>query len=145
MFTVFDDIMTKHKCERIKTIGDAYLAVSGMPLKNKDHAENMIKAASEIKNYLEDRNKTTEVKWRIRIGIHSGKVVGGIVGVRKYIYDVFGDTINTASRMESNSEPMRINVSEATYSILKDKFNFIERNTIEVKGKGSMKMYFLRA
>jgi len=143
MFTVFDDIMTKHQCERIKTIGDAYLAVSGMPLKNKNHAENMIKAASEIKDYLEERNKKTEVKWRIRIGIHSGKVVGGIVGVRKYIYDVFGDTINTASRMESNSEPMRINVSEATYTILKDKFKFIERDTIEVKGKGSMKMYFL--
>ena len=145
MFTVFDDIMTKYSCERIKTIGDAYLAVSGMPLKNEDHAENMIRAAEEIKNYLEERNKTTEVKWRIRIGIHSGKVVGGIVGVRKYIYDVFGDTINTASRMESNSEAMRINVSEATYTILKDKFKFIERDAIEVKGKGSMKMYFLRA
>jgi len=143
MFTVFDDIMTKYSCERIKTIGDAYLAVSGMPLKNKNHAENMIKAASEIKDYLEERNKTTEVKWRIRIGIHTGKVVGGIVGVRKYIYDVFGDTINTASRMESNSEPMRINVSETTYTILKKKFKFIERDTIEVKGKGSMKMFFL--
>ena len=69
--------------------------------------------------------------------------MGGIVGVRKYIYDVFGDTINTASRMESNSEAMRINVSEATYSILKEKFKFIERDTIEVKGKGSMKMFFL--
>ncbi len=145
MFTVFDDIMTKYSCERIKTIGDAYLAVSGMPLKNDKHAENMMNAALEIKNYLEERNKTTEVKWRIRIGIHSGKVVGGIVGVRKYIYDVFGDTINTASRMESNSEAMRINVSEATYTILKDKFKFIEREAIEVKGKGSMKMYFLRA
>jgi class 3 adenylate cyclase len=143
MFTIFDDIMTKYSCERIKTIGDAYLAVSGMPLKNENHAENMMNAAMEIKQYLNERNKTTEVKWRIRIGIHSGKVVGGIVGVRKYIYDVFGDTINTASRMESNSEPMLINVSEATYSILKEKFEFIERETIEVKGKGCMKMYFL--
>jgi len=143
MFTVFDDIMAKHQCERIKTIGDAYLAVSGMPLKNENHAENMIKAAAKIKEYMEERNKTTKVKWKIRIGIHSGKVVGGIVGVRKYIYDVFGDTINTASRMESNSEPMRINVSEATYSILKDQFQFVERDAIEVKGKGIMKMYFL--
>ena len=143
MFTVFDDIMEKHQCERIKTIGDAYLAVSGMPLKNIDHAENMVNASIEIKNYLEDRNNSSEVKWRIRIGIHTGKVVGGIVGVRKYIYDVFGDTINTASRMESNSEPMRINVSETTYKILKGKYDFIERETINVKGKGSMKMFFL--
>ena len=143
MFTVFDDIMEKHNCERIKTIGDAYLAVSGMPLKNKDHAENMVNASIEIKNYLETRNSSSEVKWRIRIGIHTGKVVGGIVGVRKYIYDVFGDTINTASRMESNSEPMRINISETSYKILKDKYSFVERDAINVKGKGSMKMYFL--
>ena len=143
MFTVFDDIMTKHHCERIKTIGDAYLAVSGMPIKNKKHAENMLQAAIEIKKYLDDRNQTSEVTWRIRIGIHTGKVVGGIVGVRKYIYDVFGDAINTASRMESNSEPMRINVSTATYEILKEKFRFIERKPLQVKGKGEMKMYFL--
>ena len=145
MFTVFDDIMVKNSCERIKTIGDAYLAVSGMPLKNNNHAENMVKAAIEIKNYLENRNNSSEVKWQARIGIHTGKVVGGIVGVRKYIYDVFGDTINTASRMESNSEPMRINVSETTYNILKGKYSFIERETINVKGKGDMKMFFLDA
>ncbi|MCD4747159.1 MAG: adenylate/guanylate cyclase domain-containing protein, partial [Bacteroidales bacterium] len=145
MFTVFDDIMVKHNCERIKTIGDAYLAVSGMPRKNKNHAENMVNAAIDIKHYLENRNDSSEIKWQARIGIHTGKVVGGIVGVRKYIYDVFGDTINTASRMESNSEPMRINVSETTYMILKDKYNFIKRETINVKGKGSMKMFFLDA
>lgn len=143
IFTGFDDIMEKHGCERIKTIGDAYLAVCGMPEKQEEHAQQMLQAAMEIKNYLVQRNESSEIQWKVRIGIHSGKVVGGIVGVKKYIYDVFGDTINTTSRMESNSEPMRINVSEATYELAKDKFAFIEREPMEIKGKGRMKMYFL--
>ena len=143
IFTAFDDIMIKNKCERIKTIGDAYLAVCGMPVKNSRHAYHMIKAAIEIRAFLENRNKISEIKWKIRIGIHSGRVVGGIVGVRKYIYDVFGDTINTTSRMESHSEPMQINVSEATYRLVKDRFGFIEREPMELKGIGLRKMYFL--
>ena len=144
IFTAFDDIMTKNQCERIKTIGDAYLAVCGMPEKNEHHAENMIRAAIEIRNYLENRNSLSEINWKIRIGIHSGKVIGGIVGIRKYIYDVFGDTINTTSRMESNSRPMEINVSETTYGLVKDTFQFTPRKPMEIKGKGMMKMYFLK-
>jgi len=116
IFTVFDNIIEKNQCERIKTIGDAYFCVCGMPDENP---------------------------WKIRIGIHTGKVVGGVVGVKKYIYDVFGDTINTTARMESHSEPMKINVSETTYQIVKNKFNVIERGSIPVKGKGDMKMYFV--
>lgn len=143
IFTAFDDIMVKNKCERIKTIGDAYLAVCGMPEKNKNHAHNMINAAIEIRSFLKNRNKTSDIKWKIRIGIHSGRVVGGIVGVRKYIYDVFGDTINTTSRMESHSEPMQINVSEATHGLVKNEFQFIEREPMEIKGIGLTKMYFL--
>lgn len=143
IFTAFDDIMVRHKCERIKTIGDAYLAVCGMPEKRKDHAESMINAALEIKNYLENRNTSSGIKWKIRIGIHSGRVVGGIVGVRKYIYDVFGDTINTTSRMESSSEPMKINISETTYNLVKNRFKFIERKPMEIKGLGLTKMFFL--
>jgi len=143
IFTAFDDIMVRNQCERIKTIGDAYLAVCGMPERKEKHAEFMARAALEIRQYLEDRNKQAAVKWNIRIGLHSGKVVGGIVGVRKYIYDVFGDTINTTSRMESNSEPMRINISETTYLIIKDKFKFTPREPMEIKGKGLMRMYFL--
>jgi class 3 adenylate cyclase len=135
--------MEKHDCERIKTIGDACLAVSGMLERNEQHAKNMVKAAMEIRQFLEERNKTSQIQWQIRIGIHSGRVVGGIVEVKKYIYDVFGDTINTTSRMESNSEPMRINVSETTYSLLKDKFTFTTREPVEIKGKGKMQMYFL--
>ncbi len=144
IFTTFDAIMESHGCERIKTIGDAYMAVCGMPIPRDDHAKRMLAAAREIREALKVRNASSAHQWEIRIGIHSGKVVGGIVGVKKYIYDVFGDTINTASRMESNSVPMGINVSEATYTLLKEEkdFTFIDREPIEVKGKGEMKMYF---
>jgi adenylate cyclase len=143
LFTGFDDIMERNGCERIKTIGDAYLAVCGMPERNENHAENMIHAAVAIKRFLEERNLKSQIQWQIRIGIHSGRVVGGIVGVKKYIYDVFGDTINTTSRMESNSKAMCINVSDTTYSLLKNRFAFIAREPMEIKGKGLMQMYFL--
>jgi len=143
MFTAFDDIMERNNCERIKTIGDAYLAVCGMPVKKENHAELMAKSAIEICTYLDQRNQNAKIQWRIRIGLHSGKVVGGIVGVKKYIYDVFGDTINTTSRMESNSEPMRINLSETTYKLISDKFTFTPREPMEIKGKGMMRMFFL--
>nr|MBC8342619.1 adenylate/guanylate cyclase domain-containing protein [Bacteroidota bacterium] len=143
IFTAFDDIMVKNECERLKTIGDAYLAVCGMPEENDNHAQNMVNSAIEIVHYLEKRNMDSQIKWRIRIGIHSGRVVGGIVGVRKYIYDVFGDTINTASRMESNGSPMRINVSQVTFELLKEKFKFTKREERAVKGKGAMQMYFV--
>jgi class 3 adenylate cyclase len=135
--------MAKNDCERIKTIGDAYLAVCGLPGENKDHARNILNAALEIREYLEQRNKEASIKWRVRIGIHSGKVVGGVVGVRKYIYDVFGDTINTTSRMESNSEPMQINVSDTTYKLVEGSYEFTSREVTEIKGKGKMRMYFL--
>ncbi|MCF8368375.1 MAG: hypothetical protein K9G76_04975 [Bacteroidales bacterium] len=143
IFTGFDGIMEKHSCERIKTIGDAYLAVSGMPERNENHAENMVRAAMEIRQFLAERNKTSNIDWQVRIGIHTGKVVGGIVGVKKYIYDVFGDAINTTSRMESSSEPNQINVSETSFLLLKEKFNFRAREPMQIKGKGEMRMYFL--
>ncbi len=143
IFTEFDNIMERHDCERIKTIGDAYLAVCGMPEPNPEHARNIASAALDIRDYLARRNAQNEIQWEARIGIHTGKVVGGIVGVKKYIYDIFGDAINTASRMESNSLPMRINVSSETYELLKNEFVFEEREPLEVKGKGTMKMFFL--
>ncbi len=144
MFTAMDDIMVKYHCERIKTIGDAYLAVSGMPVPDTNHAANMLLAALEIRNYLKEFNESGDIKFYIRIGINSGEVVGGVVGVRKYIYDVFGDTINTASRMEANSEAMKINVSDTTKQLVNGQFDFDEREEISVKGKGMMKMWFLK-
>jgi class 3 adenylate cyclase len=143
IFTHFDWIAKAHGCERIKTIGDAYLCVCGMPDPNPDNAMCVLEAAQEILAYLSERNRSSSHTWQIRIGIHSGSVVGGVVGVEKYIYDVFGDTINTAARMESWSSPMQINVSAATYERVKDRFRFIPRNPVEVKGKGLMSMYFL--
>lgn len=143
IFTAFDNIAENNHCERIKTIGDAYLCVCGMPESNPHHAINIVTAAIEIIEYLRQRNQGAKVKWEIRVGIHTGRVVGGVVGVKKYIYDVFGDTINTASRMESNSEAMKINISETTYQLVKDKFETFERGSLPVKGKGEMKMYFV--
>ena len=119
------------------------MAVCGMPEPDEHHAENIVKAAIDIRKFLDERAQTHEIKWRVRIGISSGKVTGGVVGVRKYMYDVFGDTVNTASRMESNSEPMRINTSEFTYNNIKDKFVCTPRGAVEVKGKGVMNMYFI--
>ncbi|MGL1893292.1 MAG: response regulator [Spirochaetaceae bacterium] len=136
MFTAFDEIMDKNGCERIKTIGDAYLGVCSS-------ASSLAKAALEIKEYLIKRNGISDNKWQVRIGIHTGDIVGGIVGTKKYIYDIFGDSVNIASRMESNSEPMAINVSEDFYLRVKDNFNFTKREPIDVKGKGLTNMYFI--
>lgn len=143
MFTKFDEIMEENQCERIKTIGDAYLAVCGMPLPKKDHATRLTKAAVEMRSYLEEKNKSSNICWQIRIGIHSGEIVGGIVGKKKYIYDIFGDSVNIASRMESNSIPMAINISEDTYNQIKDEFTCTKRESIEVKGKGLTNMYYV--
>lgn len=144
IFTGFDSIIENHSSERIKTIGDAYMAVCGLPEENPNHAQNIVRVAVEMIQYLAKRNLEAKIEWKIRIGINSGEVMAGVVGVKKYIYDVFGDTVNTASRVECNSEPMKINVSESTYNLLKNKFRFEERGAIDVKGKGSMKMYYLK-
>lgn len=143
MFTRFDEIMESHRCQRIKTIGDAYLAVCGMPDEDPYNALNIVKAALEIRQYLIKRKAEKGSNWEVRIGIHTGDVVGGIVGIRKYIYDVFGDSVNTASRMEAHADPMTINISETTFDAVKDEFNCTQRDSIEVKGKGQMTMYFV--
>ena len=143
LFTQYDTLAEQNECERIKTIGDAYMAICGMPIPNERHALNIVRMAGQMISYLGHRNTKSPRQWRIRVGIHSGPVVGAVVGIKKYIYDIFGDTVNTASRMETHSEPMFVNVSEATYLRTKDAFRFIERPPLEVKSKGVMRMYFL--
>ena len=143
IFTNFDKIAERYHCQRIKTIGDAYLCVAGMPVPDPRHAQNLVNAALEMLDYLNIRNETTKIQWRIRVGIHTGSVVGGIVGTQKYLYDVFGDTVNTASRMESNSEPMRVNISNVTWELVKDDFITTDRGEHAVKGKDAMHMYFV--
>jgi adenylate cyclase len=143
-FTAFDGIMGCHNVEKIKTVGDAYLAVSGLPLARTDHAESVLRAAIEIRDFMLARQQLLgDRTFQIRIGIHSGSVVAGIVGVKKFAYDVWGDTVNTAARMEQNSLPGKINVSSATYELLYSKFNFEYRGEVEAKNKGMLKMYFL--
>lgn len=143
-FSAFDKIIAKHKVEKIKTVGDAYLAVSGMPVANANHAIDIVLAAIEIREFIKQRrSEKGNSTFDIRIGIHSGSVVAGIVGVKKFAYDIWGDTVNTAARMEQNSEAGRINISEATFTLVKNKFSCQYRGEIEAKNKGKLKMYFL--
>jgi class 3 adenylate cyclase len=138
-FTKMDQIIEKYGLEKIKTIGDAYLAVCGLPNETEDHAERVVNAALEIRSYMLQQDN----KFGIRIGVHSGQVVAGIVGVKKFAYDIWGDTVNTASRLESKGEVGKVNISEATYELVKDKYKCMYRGKVEAKGKGEINMYFV--
>lgn len=142
-FSAFDKILEKHNIEKIKTVGDAYLAASGLPVANPNHAQETVNAAIEIRDFMLTRKKNNPDSFEVRIGIHSGHVVAGIVGVRKFAYDIWGDTVNTAARMEQHSEGGKINISQTTYELVKDKFTCQYRGEIEAKNKGKLKMYFV--
>jgi class 3 adenylate cyclase len=143
-FKAFDDMLDKYHIEKIKTVGDAYLCVAGLPGKNKNHAIDAVNFAIHMRDFmLRRRNQLGEATFQMRIGVHTGGVIAGIVGTRKYAYDIWGDTVNTAARMEQNSEPGKINISHSTYELVKDKFACNYRGEIEAKRKGKLQMYFV--
>jgi class 3 adenylate cyclase len=143
IFNVFDRITDMFACERIRTVGDAYMAVSGLPEPSPDHAHNTARVALRMLRYIEHRNSAHPEAWECRIGINSGPVIGSLVGVQKYVYDIFGPGVNLAARMESLSEPMKITISENTYELIKDEFLCTERGEFEVKGFDKTRLFFL--
>jgi len=143
MFTAFDRIVELFGCERIKTIGDAYMAVSGVPDANPDHAHNVARVALRIRRYLERRNAAHAEPWLCRIGINTGPLIGSVVGIHKYVYDIFGPGVNLAARMESSSDPMQITLCQETYELIKDEFACSVRGEFEIKGFGTKTLYSL--
>ena len=144
IFSSFDTLVEKHKLEKIKTIGDAYMLVGGVPMPMISHLESVANAALDMMEVVQRFQKRSSLPLSLRIGIHSGPVVAGIIGKRKFIYDLWGDTVNVASRMESLGESEKIQVTEPVYQSLKYRYSFKERGEIEVKGKGTMTTYWLK-
>ncbi len=146
-FVEFDDIIERNNLEKIKTIGDSYMCAGGIPTEYPNHAINIVKAALEIQQYIAKKNKRRAdeglAPWELRVGIHVGPIVAGVVGKKKYAYDIWGNTVNVASRMESNGEPGRVNVSASTYELIKDVYPCTHRGKISAKNVGDIDMFFV--
>ncbi|TGM61697.1 adenylate/guanylate cyclase domain-containing protein [Leptospira adleri] len=147
-FRKFDSIIKNHRMEKIKTIGDAYMAAGGLPVKNKTHCIDAVLCGLEFQRFMNLKKRERESKnlpfWELRLGIHTGSVVAGIVGTDKFAYDIWGDTVNTASRMESSGIPGEVNVSSETYENIKDFFICEHRGKIKAKNKGEIDMYLVK-
>ena len=146
-YKAFDNIIEEHQLEKIKTIGDSYMCASGLPEENSNHGFIMVKAAIAIRNfmiqYANQRKAEGKNPLAIRIGIHSGSVVAGVVGKRKFAYDIWGDAVNTASRIESSGQVGKINISQTTYNLIQNYFDCTSRGKIKAKNKGEIEMYFV--
>ena len=143
IFKRFDLLITKYGLEKLKTIGDSYMVGGGFPIESKDHAVNVVKAAIEMLNSIEEINNESNHQWKMRVGAHSGNIVAGVVGKIKYTYDVWGNTVNLASKMERQSLPGKINITSSTYNLIKDEFDCEFRGSAEIPGNGHIDMYFV--
>jgi adenylate cyclase len=143
VFTAFDHLVERHGLEKIKTTGDNYMVVSGVPVARQDHAAALLRLGIDMLDKAKHMHDPNGGNVFIRIGIASGPVVAGVVGMKKFFYDVWGDTVNVASRMESTGVPGRIQVAPETYRRVLDEFEFEEREPVEVKGKGKMTTWLL--
>lgn len=144
IFSTFDQLVERYDLEKIKTIGDAYMVAGGLPIPTETHAEHIVEMALDMLDKIHYLQTITGEQFQIRIGINTGPVVAGVIGTKKFIYDLWGDTVNVASRMESRGAPGCVQVTERTYQILQDKYIFERRGIIHVKGKGEMTTYWLR-
>ena len=147
-FSYFDEVIEKHNLEKLKTIGDSYMAVGGIPNVNSTHAIDAVLAALEIQAFIQQRKeqhmRNNTPYWEMRIGIHSGSLIAGVIGQKKFAYDVWGDTVNTASRMESSGVPGKINISQSTFELIKDFFICNYRGKLPAKNKGDLDMYLVK-